>query len=314
MVEDLQQKIEEADELVGSGKVQKFPLGLIEPNDEDREDEESVGFFEDVGSNLVGAPISYNAVSQGWVTPIKNQASCGSCAAFAAAAVEETCYKKLMAKQAIFSEQWLLDCGYGYEGSNACNGAPLHAYATFSASKKKIVSGTKYPYRAALGSCPASVTSLIADNTFAVNNAYYTYSGTEDMLKTLVAERGAVGIAIWIPQLTLNQLYAYRGGVFNGCASGGPIVGGHAMAVVGYGSQSGQDYWLIKNSWGTGWGESGYLKLRRGVGACGIGGSLFVVDCARTSASVRDCAEGESCGEGGEEEGDETTTSGAGDD
>ena len=43
------------------------------------------------------------------------------------------------------------------------------------------------------------------------------------------------------------------------------------MTVVGYGSQGGVDYWLVKNSWGTGFGESGYIKIKRGTGHCGIG-------------------------------------------
>ena len=45
----------------------------------------------------------------------------------------------------------------------------------------------------------------------------------------------------------------------------------HEVTVVGYGSQGGVDYWLVKNSWGTGFGESGYIKIKRGTGHCGIG-------------------------------------------
>ena len=45
----------------------------------------------------------------------------------------------------------------------------------------------------------------------------------------------------------------------------------HEVTVVGYGNQGGQDYWLVKNSWGTGFGENGYIKIKRGTGHCGIG-------------------------------------------
>ena len=43
----------------------------------------------------------------------------------------------------------------------------------------------------------------------------------------------------------------------------------HAVTVVGYGTENGEDYWLVKNSWGQWWGESGYIKMKRGVGMCG---------------------------------------------
>ena len=77
------------------------------------------------------------------------------------------------------------------------------------------------------------------------------------------------------------------------------------MVAVGYGSEGGQDYWLIKNSWGTNWGEKGFLKLRRGVGACNIGKALTVINCAGSNvkgAAALDCEEGdEHCGEKNEE-------------
>ena len=60
----------------------------------------------------------------------------------------------------------------------------------------------------------------------------------------------------------------YGGGVFAGCTSSDT---NHAVTVVGYGTEGGQDYWLVKNSWGTGFGESGYIRIKRGTGHCGIG-------------------------------------------
>merc|ERR1711973_253100 len=73
----------------------------------------------------------------------------------------------------------------------------------------------------------------------------------------------------------------YRGGIFAGCPPSNAI--DHAITVVGYGRERGVDYWLVKNSWGKTWGEQGYFRIKRGVKMCGIGRSMSVVKCSRTS-------------------------------
>jgi C1A family cysteine protease len=249
----------------------------------------------------------------GLVSPVKNQGQCGSCVAFASTAVVETCYRKLRGRFATFSDQQYLDCAFGYEGANGCNGAPLHSYLQWSEVKQRLADGTKYPYTGRQGTCRAPQLQFVTDTTFIVKKALYTYSGSEELLKNLVAERSAVVSGIWLSQQSLTALYAYRGGVFNGCTTGQPIIGGHAVTVVGYGNEGGQDFWLIKNSWGTGWGDKGFFKLRRGVKACDIGTSIAVIDCGTSTKTkvALDCEEGdENCGEdeegNGNAEGGET--------
>ena len=68
-----------------------------------------------------------------------------------------------------------------------------------------------------------------------------------------------------------NNIYEWNGK--------GPQVGGHAVELVGWGIENNIKYWIIKNSWGTNWGDKGYMKLRRGVGACQIGKTFAVIEC-----------------------------------
>ena len=72
------------------------------------------------------------------------------------------------------------------------------------------------------------------------------------------------------PLLLVYGFEDYEGGIFDSCSSSDPL--GHAVTVVGYGTKDGVDYWLIKNSWGS-------MKLKRGVGMCGIGRYLVTVSC-----------------------------------
>jgi hypothetical protein len=113
-----------------------------------------------------------------------------------------------------------------------------------------------------------------------LNASYYTFRGSEALLRALVYTNGAVLTAIYA---NFTAFHLYRGGgVFDSCPRGGglkTITLTHAVTVVGYGTQNGTDYWLLKNSWGIHWGENGYMKLRRGAGACGVGRTIAVVTC-----------------------------------
>ena len=88
---------------------------------------------------------------------------------------------------------------------------------------------------------------------------------------------------------SLGPFQNYGGGIFSGCTSSKQD---HAITVVGYGTEeeTGEDFWLIKNSWGSDWGEAGFIRLRRGVGMCGIGQQYAVPVCGQeegtTSAPV----------------------------
>jgi len=97
------------------------------------------------------------------------------------------------------------------------------------------------------------------------------------MMKNLVFEHGAVIAAIYASD---RAFMSYKAGVLSGCSNNRP---NHAVTVVGYGTENGKDYWLVKNSWGSDWGDKGFVKLERGVNMCSIGKIIVHATCEKTS-------------------------------
>jgi len=250
--------------------------GLISPPEEERYDEESERYFESVRLNRASVPASYSSVDRGFVSPVKNQRQCGSCVAFATMNTVETCFKKLTGVFGDYAEQQFVDCAYGQNGANGCNGAYPHAYAKWAGDRNAgLAHESSYPYLNTKPrlSCPANLP--VYNQGAKVSGSYYTYRGDEELMKKLVYEHGAVVASV----KSQGPFQDYGGGVFSGCAPGTST--DHAISVVGYGSENGVPYWLIKNSWGTGWGDNGFIKLERGSGMCGIGRSISVVKCSK---------------------------------
>ena len=241
-------------------------------------DERSERFFDQFRFSRQSVPSSYNAVEKGIVSPVKNQKQCGSCTAFATMAAVETCYKKITGVFGDYSEQELVDCGYnGAEGAWGCKGAYIYAYGKWIVQKKrKLTSEKNYPY---LGSYPKY--TCPREKPFSqgaqIDDTFYTNRGDENMLKKLVYKFGAVIIALHAD----SDFSYFGGGILSRCSKNDWSSVNHAVAVVGYGTENGQDYWLIKNSWGDWWGSNGYIKVARGSNACGIGWWISTVSCSK---------------------------------
>lgn len=95
-------------------------------------------------------------------------------------------------------------------------------------------------------------------------NQYYSITGNEAALLEAVATEGPVSVGI-----DASYLSSYSSGIYSDSLCS-PYGLNHGVLVVGYGSENGNDYWIIKNSWGTSWGEQGYFRLLRGVNECGV--------------------------------------------
>merc|ERR1712198_766830 len=125
-----------------------FGRGLLEPLPEERVDERSERYFDRFRYSRVAAPASYSSVDLGNVSPVKDQKQCGSCVAFSNMALVETCFKKVTGVFGDYSEQEFVDCGYGQNGANGCDGAAPHAYVKWSKdSGMGLFRESTYPYK-----------------------------------------------------------------------------------------------------------------------------------------------------------------------
>ena len=211
------------------------------------------------------------------MSPVRDQRTCGSCAAFATVALIEVCFKKLTGVFGDYSEQQLLDCGFGKNRANGCDGAGIQSYLqTIRDEQLDLTHESYFPYQNNVTTCPAN---LPLYNQGARVKNFYPYFGKngEEKMKEFVFKHGAV-----ITRMntgTTGGLREYTTGILQDC--GELDDSGHAFIVVGYGTEHGVDYWLAKNSWGENEGENGYFRIQRGVGMCGIGEYFVVADCER---------------------------------
>jgi len=233
-------------------------------------------------AKLGPAPKEWSWVSQGKVSSVKNQAQCGSCAAFAALGAIESCFMINNDMANDLSEQHLLDCAYNHQvtdgdgtwGAYGCDGAWPNAYLDWIQGNYNQEEGG-YPYTSGrsgdVGSCKPSNNNVHSGSMVTgFTNKWYT----EEDSMTQMLQINPVATAV----SATSNWGSYGGGVLddNLCCNAATDSScvynlNHAVLVVGYGTEGGKDYWLIKNSWGSSWGENGFFKLKRGTGHCGVG-------------------------------------------
>ena len=213
------------------------------------------------------APSSYDWRNQGRVSAVKDQGSCGSCWAFATVANLEGLYAANKGTIKTFSEQMLVDCDTSDSG---CNGGLMEYSFTWLKKNGGIMYESDYAYKGTKSTCKSD-SSKYADFKVTgykkLGSSWSTWSAVdEDEIKEFLYQTGPLAIA-----LNADPLQTYTGGILDLTSTKCPSSGiNHAVTLVGYGTESSTDYWIIKNSWGKSWGESGYFRIRRGNGTCGV--------------------------------------------
>lgn len=195
---------------------------------------------------------------QGVVNPVKDQGTCGSCWAFAVIGSLESHWALKTSSLLQMSEQQLVDCDTTDMG---CGGGSLHKAYTW-ASDQDMCKSSGYPYEAKHGECRASGCDVaVAKGSLA---GYYSVAGNAVALKSAIAN-GPVAVAVAAGSFDYQ---GYSSGVVTGTSCGTTL--NHGNVAVGFGTDSGIEYFLVRNSWGSNWGEGGYIRLGTAGNVCGI--------------------------------------------
>ncbi|XP_075463689.1 cathepsin S-like [Ascaphus truei] len=201
-------------------------------------------------------PDSMDWRTKGCVTTVKNQGSCGSCWAFSSIGALECQMKLKKGKLVSLSPQNLVDCSRNY-GNHGCQGGYMTAAFKYIITNG-IESESTYPYQGKEGKCHYNPARKAASCT----NYWQIPYGNEEMLKQAVGKNGPVSVAI---DATGKTFFLYKRGVYYDPQCSSTKIN-HAVVVIGYGVDKGVDYWLVKNSWGTSFGDQGYIRMARNRG------------------------------------------------
>lgn len=218
-----------------------------------------LGFVAGMSGVLVGGyayaaspapPESVNWVARGVVPAVRDQGACGGDYAFAGSGAVDSLYAIRRKQSVAVSEQQLLDCASAYSG-HGCGGSALDTAFQYIAAHGATTSDA-YPYAGVGGECK------IDGGPITIKGYVDVPQGNCEALRAAVAHQPVMAV------VNGEALADYKGGILtSNVANPNPD---HAVLVVGYTP----DYWLVQNSWGSNWGEQGYVRLQRGntLGIC----------------------------------------------
>lgn len=253
---------------------QNFTMGINQFTDltaQEFKDQYIGGMRSEVGSygcksfssSASGAPSSIDWREKGAVTSVKDQGQCGSCWTFSSTGALEGAWAISKGQLIDLAEQELVDCATGVSyGSHGCSGGQMEGAFKYIIEHGQCALSS-YPYTAKDGSCQKC--SAVAHITSCSN----VKPNDQISLKAAVAQQ-PVAVAI---SADTKLFQSYSSGVITSPSCYTSL--DHGVLIVGYGTENGQDYWLIKNSWSDTWGTEGYVKIARSSstndpGVCGV--------------------------------------------
>lgn len=217
-------------------------------------------------SSASSAPSSIDWRNKGAVTSVKDQGQCGSCWTFSATGAVEGAWAIAKGQLIDLSEEQLVECAGIKYGSMGCNGGEMDGAFKYIKEHGQC-SLSSYPYTSGngkSGSCQSC--SSVAH----ISSCSDVKPNDQISLKGAVAQQ-PVSIAI---SADTKLFQSYSSGVITSTSCYTSL--DHGVLIVGYGTENGIDYWNVKNSWSTSWGDNGYVKIARSdstndPGICGIG-------------------------------------------
>ena len=250
--------------------------GLVEPDNW-----QETANFDNTITATSGLPEKFDWRNSGGVTPVKNQGHCGSCWAFGTVGVLESVIKIESGYTVDLSEQWLVSCNkanWGCDGGWWAHG--YHAGTVGRCGGTGAVLEENFPYMARDTSCsgPYPHDYLLKDTNGDGNGWNYvgSASGTPsvDKIKQAIYDYGPIGSAIHVSE----AFQSYNSGIFNEDVD---YRVNHAVLLVGWDDTQGKNgVWILKNSWGTNWGENGYMRIEYGCNH--VGYSANYIDSYKT--------------------------------
>jgi C1A family cysteine protease len=228
--------------------------------------EETIANNVETHIDLTALPTSVDWTTKGAVTGVKDQGNCGSCWSFSATGALEGAYKIKYGTLISFSEQNLVSCD---TIDSACNGGLMDNAFTWTKSNGGLCTESGYPYTSGSTGQKGTCYTTCTKNTGVAPKSFTDVAKNSDSALMTALVQQPVSVAI---QANQPAFQLYKSGVLTGTCGTNLD---HGVLAVGYGTWTdGTDYYKVKNSWGTGWGMSGYILIQRGnpqrCGECGI--------------------------------------------
>lgn len=222
-----------------------------------------------IGASIGAAPAAFdwrNVNGQNYVTPITDQGQCGSCVAFGSTATVEAKFRIQRGNPGLnvdLSEASLFFC-IGPASGASCGGGWNMSPAMDGYKNTGVPDETCFPYTDHQQAC-AQCTDWASRATKITG--WHTISNAAD-LKTWISTQGPLATCFTV----YDDFFSYKSGTYKHVS--GAVAGGHCVSCIGYNDAGG--YWICKNSWGTGWGESGFFCIA--YGECGIDSTMWAVE------------------------------------